>query len=203
MTSNTELGLGVTLEESLLMFEASRDGLCNRSALSKLHDPEAADGHELSRLVRVARPSSWSGDTRKGRGPLHDWLDEGTSHLHVKYRERPIPYRVDSLTFGCTSCQSAVTWLPYGYVAYYDIHELQDRVHTTYLQDNGRDETCRCTLSMLPGAHLVFAMLAERRAVTSEPYTRLSAVSAPFSISSGLLRLLYMWVVISSGGDRQ
>lgn len=55
MTRNTELGPGVTLEKSLLMFEASRDGLCNRSALSKLHDPEAADGHELSRLVRVAR----------------------------------------------------------------------------------------------------------------------------------------------------
>lgn len=112
MTSNTELGPGVTLEESLLMFKASRDGLCNRSALSKLHDPEAADGHELSRLVRVARLSSWGDDTPKGRGLLHDWLNEGASHLHFKYRERPIHYRVDSLTFGRNSCQSAVTWLP-------------------------------------------------------------------------------------------
>lgn len=100
------------LEESLLMFEASRDDLCNRSALSKLHNPEAADGHELSRLVRAARLSSWSGDTPKGRGLLHDWLDERASHLHVRYRERAIPYRVDSLTFGRTSCQSDVTWLP-------------------------------------------------------------------------------------------
>lgn len=85
MTRNTELGPGVTLEKSLLMFAASRDGLCNRSALSKLHDPEAAGGHELSRLVRVARHSNWSGGAPKGRGLLNDWQDEGASHLHVKY----------------------------------------------------------------------------------------------------------------------